>query len=443
MKATIAKGFRSVLEGRGGFAATTQTFVVKIIILAINLGTGIIAARFLGPAGRGELTAMLLWPQLLAFTMTLGLPKSLLYNLKKQPAERSRFFSTALLMSLVLGSLASIIGIVFMPYWLSQYSLVVVRQSQWLMLTAPLALLGTIYISAFEAEEDFSTANQFRYWMPFITLIVLGFLLLTQSATVFNIALAYLIPGIPINLWMLVKLWQRYQPTWHGLWNPFRKLIDFGLRCYGIDLINGLSFQIAQALVVGLLSPAAMGLYTVALSMTRMLTMFEDSVAVVLLPKAIALSRDEIITLTGRAARLTGLLTIVCAVFLMFAGPVLLGLLYGSEFLGSVPAFRILLIEIVIHSIIGVLAQAFMAIGQPGIVTLLQGVGLGFTVPLMLVLIPKYGIFGASLALLGSTIVRLFFALVSFPLFLKVQAPSLIVTKEDVSFVKQALQLKK
>ena len=62
----IAKVIRLVMEGHSSFGAVLQTLLVRVFILAINLATGIITARALGPIGRGELAAMQLWPYFLA-----------------------------------------------------------------------------------------------------------------------------------------------------------------------------------------------------------------------------------------------------------------------------------------------------------------------------------------------------------------------------------------
>ncbi len=438
MRQVLTNGFRTIFEGRGGLAATLQTLIFKVLILITNMGTGIITARFLGPAGRGELAAMILWPQLLVFTIALGIPKSLLYNLKKYPEERSKFFSIALVLGTVLGILAAIIGIIFIPSWLSQYSLSAIRQAQWLMLTAPIALLGSIYLSVFEAEDDFRTANWMRYYVPLATLIVLLGLAITQSLTSFSAALAYVLPTVPINLWILSSLWKRIRPTWRNLTQPFKQLTSYGLRSYSIELISGLSLQIAQALTVGMLSSTAMGLYTVALSLSRMLIVFEDAIVTVLLPKTTARSKEEIVAITGRSVRVSLFISLLFVAILMLLGPIVLTSLYGQEFAASVPAFRILLIEITLSGICWILAQSFMANGQPGVVTILQTVGLGFTVPLMLLLVPTYQLVGASLALLGSTAARLIFSLISYPLFLKVHPPNLFITFEDFAYLKQA-----
>jgi O-antigen/teichoic acid export membrane protein len=385
---------------------------------------------------------MLLWPQFLAYAMTLGLPGALLYNLKRHPDEESKLFSANLLLGTVLGLVATLTGIVFIPHWLAQYSTEVIRPAQWFMLTAPLALLSATFGAALEAKGDFTTSNQTRYLPSLMTLAILGVLALAHALTPFTAGLAYALPGLPIFFWMLHHLWKRFQPRWHGLGASYKRLLSYGLRSYGIDLVGTLSAQVDQALVVGLLAPASLGLYVVALSLSRMLGVFQSSIVTVLFPKAAARPVAEVVAIIGRAARASLALTFLVAIAVMLLGPVLLQLLYGAKYMGAVPVFRIVLIEEVISGTVWLLAQAFMAVGRPGTVTLLQGLGLGLSVPLMLVFIPAYGLIGAGLALLCSTTARLVFILVSFPLVLKVRPPSLLMTTEDLSSIKQILTLK-
>lgn len=99
--------------------------------------------------------------------------------------------------------------------------------------------------------------------------------------------------------------------------------------------------------------------------------------------------------------------------------------------------FRILVVEVVLTGVTLILAQAFMSLGRPGIITILQSIGLVLSITLMSVLVPDYGLVGAGLALLCSTIVRLVLMLLSFPLFLKVHPPNILLTGEDVVYLRQ------
>jgi O-antigen/teichoic acid export membrane protein len=204
-----------------------------------------------------------------------------------------------------------------------------------------------------------------------------------------------------------------------------------------MDLLGTLSEKIDQALVVTQLSAAAMGLYTLALSVSRMLGLFHTSTITVLLPKIAARPITEVISLTGRATRVSTVVSILAALAVSIPIPLLIEFLYGSEYLEAVSIFRILVGEVVLSGTSFVLAQAFMAMGKPGTLTIIESASILLSVPLMILLIPTYGLEGAGLALLISTAFRMLLVLASYPLVLKVRPPSLIFNREDLDFLRQ------
>jgi O-antigen/teichoic acid export membrane protein len=367
----------------------------------------------------------------------LGLPAAIQYNFKRHPEKESELFSAALVLSTVLGLFAMTIGIVFMPRFLPQYSADVIRFAQLYMLLAPIVLLTEIFFSILEANHEFTFVNQLRSLQPLFTLFLLGALALTQQLTPFTAALAYSIPGLPLFFWMSKYLWQRFRPRWKGLGSAYRLLFSYGIRAYGMNLLGTLAEKIDQALVVTLLTPASMGLYTLALSVSRMLGLFHSSTITVLLPKIAARPIEEVVALTGRAARVSTAVTLVVAIAVAIPIPFFIQLLYGSKFVEAVAVFRILTGEIVIGGAAWVLAQAFMAVGRPGVLTVVEAISVLVTVPLLLTLIPIYGLEGAGWSLLISTVFRLASLLAAYPLLLKVRPPGLIATRGDLDFLRQ------
>lgn len=73
-----------------------------------------------------------------------------------------------------------------------------------------------------------------------------------------------------------------------------------------------------------------------------------------------------------------------------------------------------------------------MALNRPGVVTILQASGLSLSIPMMVWLIPKYGIYGAAISLLASTSARLIFVCCGFRIFLKTSPPNLLPGWNDV-----------
>lgn len=426
-----------VLNGRSSTAATLQTVMARILVLAANMGTGIITSRALEPQGRGEYNAIALWPQFLAYLLMLGLPSAIQYNFKRHPEKESELFSAALGLSMALGLFAMTLGIVFMPRFLPQYSADVIRFAQWYMILAPIVLLTEIFFSILEANQEFTFVNQLRSLQPLFTLAILGVLASTEQLTPLTAALAYSVPGLPLFFWMWKYLWQRFRPRWKGLGSAYRLLVSYGIRAYGMNLLGTLAEKIDQALVVTMLSPASMGLYTLALSVSRMLGLFHSSTITVLLPKIAARPIEEVVALTGRAVRVSTAVTVIVALAVSIPIPFLIQLLYGDKFVEAVGVFRILSAEIAIGGAAWVLAQAFMAVGRPGALTVVEAISVLVTVPLLLILIPLYGLEGAGWSLLISTVFRLVCLLAGYPLLLKVRPPGLIATRKDIDFLRQ------
>ncbi len=439
MMAGFQDKFLNVVKGQNGLAIVAKSLAVKLVVLAINTSTGIITARMLKPTGRGELAAMILWPVFLTNAITLGLPSSLIFNLRRWPEREASIFSGALVLGLILGLMAGLLGAVMMPHWLAQYTPETIRTAQWVMVQAPMCTLILVGRASLEARGEFGNSNAALFMIHFMALALLVLILLTGPMTPFRASFAYVLSGVPAFIWMMGRLWRIYQPRWEGVSGSIRALLPYGLRAYGIDLLGTLSLQIDQVLVVGLLNPEAMGTYVVALSLSRVLQLFQQAVVMVLFPKATARPVDEVLMLTGRAVRISTVFTLAAGIGVMLWGQWFLQILYGKEFVMAINLLRLLSLEAIITSTTLVLAQAFMAIGKPGTVTLLQGVGLALSVPLMLVLIPRFGLLGTGMSLVISALVRLGLMLMCFPWLLKERAPKLLFGRDDWMFLCQQL----
>lgn len=434
-----ASGGSKPTRAMSSVSAVIQSVAAKLLIIGINALTGIITARALRPEGRGELAAMILWPVFLAFALSMGIPSALTFQLRRNPEKQSQLMGAGLLLGLLSGAIAALVGMLFMHAWIPQYPPRVILFARIFLFSAPLSSLLVVGRAALESRGDFTASNKLLIWSPAMTLVWLLALLATHSMTPISAALAYVPVGIVPLSWMMWRLWKLFHPTLTALRDSVRQLFAYGIRSYGIDLCGTMALYVDQALVVRLLEPGMMGTYVVALSLSRMLNAFHTSVVMVLFPKAVSCLPEEVVEMTSRAMRMSTVLATVAGIGIVALGPQVLSLLYGREYRGANVVLRILVLEVVLSGATLVLSQAFMALGRPGIVTALQVTGLALTVPLMFLLIPRFGIAGAGAALLCSTIARLTFVLVSFPVFLKMRVPSLFPKPEDLRFAADAI----
>ncbi|MNI07408.1 Polysaccharide biosynthesis protein [compost metagenome] len=430
---------KSILSSKSNIANTVRTMLFSIIILLINMLTGIITARFLGPTGRGEQAAMVLWSQFLAFSFTFGIPSALIYNIKKNIKDAAKLYTAALWMGLAAGAIAMGVGVMALPYWLRSYSDSVILFSQFSMLFVPLIVFSQINNAMMQVRGEYKLYNRMRFLVPLSTLVVLGVLIVTGTMSAHLSAVAYLAPAIPFYIWTTWRLIRIYGVVIKDSLRSFKQLITYGLGSYGNDLMGNVSYYIDQIIIVGLLNPAQLGLYAVAVSLSRVVNVFSTSIIVVLFPKASGLSKDEVIPLTFRVFRISTCIAILTSILIMLLAPLVLTLLYGPEFQEALHVFRLLLLEVSISGGTMVLAQAFMALGKPKIVTILQGLGLLLVVPMLTLLVPRYGLTGAGIAMLSSVVIRFMFILLNVKFTLKMKIPNLLITMEDIRWLISAL----
>lgn len=423
-----------------GLRAVVQSIGSKSTILALQAGTGILTARLLGPAGRGELAAMILWPLFIANVTTLGVPSSLIYHLRRRPDEREELVTNGFAMAALMGTVAAAAAVLVLPWWLRQYSPSVIHAAQWFLITVPLCSVTLAGRAVLEGGHDFSASNAIQILTPLATLVVLLALMAGHSMNSYTAAAAYIVASLPAFWLMLYRVRRKGLRATRPRIAAMRQILQYGIRSYGIDVLGTLALQVDQVLVVSLLSAGAMGSYVVVLSISRMLNVFQTSVVMVLFPKAAGHSAAKVIAMTGQSVRISGLATVVCGAVVCIAGPTLLRVIYGAEYEAAAGALRILVLEAVLSGITFVLAQAFMALDRPGVVTVLQGIGLSLSVPMMLWLIPRYGIYGAAISLLTSTSVRLIFVCAGFRIFLKTSRPRLLPAWHDIQTLLGACQ---
>jgi O-antigen/teichoic acid export membrane protein len=407
---------RQVATGKTGLGAIFQTLSTNILMQGLNIATGVVTARILAPQGRGELAAMIMWPQFLAAALTFGMQISLIFQMRTGPERHGEFVGTALLIALLSGALAAIVGFFGIPYWLHGYPPDVIQFARWAMLAAPLTSLGSLLYTSAQAVQEFGRFNKFRALPQVLILTSLLALNAFHALTPRTAALAYLLSNIPVVFWNGLWAIRRFQLKFDNVFACGKLLLGYGLRAWGMDLIGAISDQVDRILIVAFLSPRDMGLYVISQSSARLFTIIPGALQLVMSPKIVLLGPKLGAPLLVRTARITFVIMCAGAIPLAIVAPYALTVVYGQKFMASAPVLRVLLAEAVIGGFTWLLAQGFSALGKPGRATLQQILGLSASIPLLLVLVPRFGIDGACYALLASTMIRCAFAILSYRL---------------------------
>jgi O-antigen/teichoic acid export membrane protein len=326
-----------------------------------------------------------------------------------------------------------------MPLLLHDYRPEIVGQARLFMVFAPQCLLWYAVGAFLEARGDFLRSIFGQLVPNLVTLSALLALAATHRLTPLTSSLAYAVPPALQTLVLFARLWPAMAADGARFGADVRALLGYGLRSYGTEVINGLSAQLDMAVIVAFLSPAALGLYGVALSLARLVNVVQQSVVVVLFPHASGLADAAAIDLVQRAARVSFVLSIALGGSFLLIIAQLLPVLYGPAFSGALAIMPLLTLEAILSGLATVLAQAFSATGRPGIVTLIQAGWIVVVVALLYLLVPHLRLSGAALALMLAGAVRVALVFAAYRRLLKRPFPALLPNAGDVAYIRAKL----
>jgi len=436
-----ARGLFGILQAnrlrgpaRGGRAAIL-VIGLRSMALAVNILTGLVSAALLGATGRGVLAALLTGPAFLAGVGSMGLHSALIYRMKEEPDAARNYFGNALILALGLGVIAMGIGWAVAPIWLHRYDPATIWLGRVLLLAVPLTMATWTMTGAAEAQGWFTFANGTLYLQNCTVLLLLGVLALTRHITPASAAIAYVAPTVPVFCYFLIRMLRRVRPDLRPDLKRSIRLLQYGIRLYGVDLLNTFLQYSDQVIVVALLPAHLVGAYVVAQSVARLPNVFSAGVSAVLFPSVAARSQVHVMEKVAMSFRLVTLVSACAALALGIAGPTLLMLVYGVNFAPAIAPLRILLAATILSNGTAILYQAYAASGRPGFVTLCEGTGLMIGLPLMALLAREYGAMGVAIAVLMSATLRAAAAAAGLRLVLHASWPRLWPDVADLRFL--------
>ena len=441
----IAFCLQSLCRVHPSVLRTAHTMAVTMLVLGLNLGTGVITARFLGPDGRGEQAAIGFWALPIVMLFSCGLPTASIYFMRSRKDELHLTCTSIYVLAVVLGIIAAPTGALSMPFLVGNFGPEVVSSAQLLMAFVPFSMLYMISLCVIRAHDDFAGFNLFRVIQPALTLLMLFGLVAGERLTPLTAAATYPLSGALLLPWFLPRTWRYARPklagVWAQIWVQMKKLMHYGLRAHGIDIVNVLGNIIDSVIVIGMLPAEAVGYYTVAKGVAQSLQQTGGVIALVILPNIAEKQLQRAVELSMVAGRFAFWSMLLVGAILLLLAPPLLKIMFGEEFMPAVDVFRLLVSATVVRIFTETLMQAFIATGRPGSMSVLQMISLAAAIGLLFLLVPVYGGMGAAYTMLGVALFRMFGVLACFPLILKTGLPSLLIRAEDLRMLRRPSRL--
>ncbi|HEV7898103.1 MAG TPA: polysaccharide biosynthesis C-terminal domain-containing protein [Planosporangium sp.] len=176
------------------------------------------------------------------------------------------------------------------------------------------------------------------------------------------------------------------------------RALAYGLRYHAAFAALYLLFRLDVLLLNGLSSPAAVGLYSVAITIGELAWIVTNAAAQVSLARQADAELPESASVTLAMTRLSVLLSAIAVAGMCVAAPVLIPLMYGSEFAGSVPALLGVAPGIFAFGATRPIWAYLVRLNRPIVTSGIVLAAMAGNVGLCLLLIPRWGVLGCALA---------------------------------------------
>lgn len=375
-----------------------ETLLAQNASLGLGLAGSILTARLLGPAGKGMLTWLLLWPALVVVVGRLGLDTATTYYGRSDPASLAAHRKLLVPVTLVLGIGLSVIflGVAHLSGGgeeLASSDLLILALAAgpaglYTALSGGL-LLGSGRVRSFNLlvllVPFLSSAGVFLLWVVRPEWVDVRAALATWVA-------AHLMTAAAGRL-LLPRAAPCHRPS-H--WPLARRALSYGLRVHLGGLAAHLNLRLSQFLIGAFGGATALGLYSAALTLSELLAYFAVAESLVLLPAASALPPHcRWALVKERTRRTLGLFGIASLVALYLLRPAVV-IVLGPAFLGLIPVFYGLLPGMAAHSMNLLLGTGLRAAGDPMAPSRAACLGLALGVGAAPLILSQWDILGAA-----------------------------------------------
>jgi O-antigen/teichoic acid export membrane protein len=390
------------------------SFAATLLIQLVTMLGGVLSARLLLPQGKGELTAIMLWPSLLAAIGSLGIFDAMTYFIANNTNDLTKTFSSGMVLFLILSAGLVGIGYFILPVVLSGNNATVVNTAKMYLAYIPINLVTLSLMALILGRMKLLEYNVLRTFVHVCFVAGMLFLYAFDHVSVRGFAGASLVANISTLIVVVALLlshgWLKWQPDILKM----KELLVYGLKVHLGSVASLLNLRLDQMVMSIFLQPITLGLYVVAVTVSSAALLGANTIALVAFPYIASLrSPQDKWQAVGRFMRLGVLLSFVTSMALLWLTPWILKFFFGVAYLPATRPARILLLASIPLTCNVLLAAGFKALGYPLVASKAELISLVVTGVSLCILLPRYQAVGAAWASLLAYLTSCVFMLYS------------------------------
>jgi O-antigen/teichoic acid export membrane protein len=400
MSYPIINRIRYLIHGRFQKQVATQ-FTASVLYFFLSFMNGVIIARVLGPAGKGEITIFVTFAGFISLFVNAGIPASNVYLVGSKQKSINEISSSTIALAFLLAIIGDVFVVIFMlTGWLQRLIPSISTTGIILVLIYfPLLLIASYLTSILQGLQKILQINIFNIvnilFVLFINLVLI-FLVGFKSEYAMSSLIAAQVIVIGLISRQVKKEGGNLLPKVSSA--VIHPQMKYGLRGYIGNLFQFFNYRLDSFVVNYFLGPSNVGIYSVSVALAGLLWYFPNAVSFVIFPNAAARKKGESINFPKKVFYTTMIFTFCGAIGLALVGKYLITLFYSSSFTPAYIPLLALLPGTMLFGGTKILANEMAGRGYPEYNSFVAGVSLVITIILDFSLIPTHGILGAAFA---------------------------------------------
>jgi O-antigen/teichoic acid export membrane protein len=388
-------------SGFGSQVAVTLT--TNLFLSALGLCSGVLTARYLGPAGRGELEAILLWGAFVATVALLGLADAVTYFTSREPRRAGHYWIVGLGCALVCGLPVLLLSNWLVLLMLQGQSATVTSTMTWFPASFFfLFTLISLSLGVLRGMGDFIAWNKLRMLPQLGWIVAVVTLCLLQKSSPFLLALGFLGAYAVATVVVVIQLVRRLTLSFSHGERVWLQMLQYGVPAVASSMPTHLlqSGRLVQLFIAFYLDPAALGILAVGVALGDVMRVIPGAIAAVVFPRVAGAQGDQQLSELTRGTRVTVILTSICVLGAVLVSPIMVPFLFGEQFKAAVYLSMLMAVAGGIDGLKVVLGSSVRGLGQPAALITSEALAVGTTAGCLILFLPSGGVNSAALAII-------------------------------------------
>ncbi|MHC4131451.1 MAG: lipopolysaccharide biosynthesis protein [Planctomycetota bacterium] len=344
-----------------GVRAFAGTFGASLIIKACMVLQGVLVARLLGPVGKGELAAVILWPAVFASFGLAGIPIAIA-KISAKCNDLGSIARSAIVLALMTSTISSLACYISLPWLIPQAEGHLVSLARLFILVIPLTRFVINSISIDQGIGNFKHFNLKRAIANPAYVALLFCLWLFNIREVRWCVIALLTGHLAAFIVWLFLAARKH--AFIGKLYSLAKIIKHSIRFSMAGIFQQLYLHVDKILMLWLLGTRNLGLYTVALSASTVMGSITASAGMVSFTMAAQNDEGKGFEQLAKTFRISVLLWMIFGGILAAVMSFALPLVFGRNFAEAINPARMLIIGSVFAGLANMLEQAVRGQGK-------------------------------------------------------------------------------